>query len=81
MGVVGAVCGLILYYLWVAVIIGIQFTFFAEPNATGAFVGPLPLMIRTWLIAGTLPFFIIFGHYWTISPYFVGCGADHLPLA
>ena len=63
MGVVGAVCGLLLYYLWVAVIMAILFTFFAEPTAMGVFKVAFPLMARTWLIAGTLPFFIIFGHY------------------
>lgn len=51
-GVVGVVCGLFLYYFWVAVIMAIQFTFFAEPNAMGAFTVNIPLMVQTWLTAG-----------------------------
>ncbi|MCK9277428.1 MAG: hypothetical protein M0P22_05005 [Methanoculleus sp.] len=47
MGIVGVVCGLFLYYFWVAVIMAIQFTFFAEPNAIGVFTVEFPLSIRT----------------------------------
>lgn len=63
MGVVGVVCGLFLYYFWVAVIMAIQFTFVAEPNAIGVFTVEFPLSIRTWLTAGLSPFFVLSGYY------------------
>jgi hypothetical protein len=42
MGIVGVVCGVFLYYLWVAVIMAILFTFFAESNAMGVFTPHSP---------------------------------------
>jgi len=62
-GVAGIICGLFLYYFWVAVIMAIQFTFFAETSAMGVSTVVIPLMPRTWLTAGPLPFFLILGHY------------------
>jgi hypothetical protein len=63
MGVVGVVCGVVLYCVWCIAIMAILFTFFAEPNAMGVVIVICPIMIRTWLTAGPLPFFILFGHY------------------
>jgi len=62
-GVVGIICGLFLYYFWVAVIMAIQFTFFAETSAMGVSTVMIPLMPRAWLVAGPLPFFLILGYH------------------
>ncbi len=63
MAIVGVVCGAVLYCIWCVAIMAVLFTFFAEPNAMGVFIVTFPIMIRTWLLAGPLPFFILFGHY------------------
>lgn len=63
MGVVGVLFGLFLYFLWFVAIMAIMFTFFTAPIDMGVSMVTFPLSIRTWLIAGALPFFILFGHY------------------
>lgn len=62
-GVLGALFGVFLYYVWVAVLMAILFTFFAEPNAMGAFIVKFPQMVQVWLNAGMLPVFIILGYH------------------
>ena len=63
LGVVGILFGVFLYFLWFVAIMAIMFTFFAPPDAMGVFTVTFPLWIRTWLTAGTLPSFMLFGHY------------------
>jgi hypothetical protein len=58
----GVVCGIFLYYLWVAVIMAILFAFFTEPTAMGVATVTFLHIIRTWLTAGLLPFFTLSGH-------------------
>lgn len=62
-GVIGILFGVLLYYLWVAGIIAMLFTFFTEPSGMGVFTVKFPHAVQTWLVTGTLPFFIISGHY------------------
>ncbi|WP_241481294.1 hypothetical protein [Methanoculleus sediminis] len=62
-GVLGALFGVFLYYLWVAVLMAILFAFFAEPNAMGAFIVEFPQMVQIWLNTGMLPLFIILGYH------------------
>ncbi|MDD3071487.1 hypothetical protein [Methanoculleus horonobensis] len=62
-GVLGALFGLFLYYVWIAVLMAILFTFFAEPNAMGAFIVEFSQMVQVWLSAGMLPVFITLGYH------------------
>jgi len=48
------VCGLFLYYLWVAVITAILFNYFAELNAMEVLIVTFPLMIWICVNVGLL---------------------------
>lgn len=71
--VIGTIFGLILYYLWIFILIKLQFVFFQEEtviHGTQIIKARIPeqyLQITQWLSTGLLPFFLIAGYYLLFS--------------
>lgn len=65
-GVLGILFGLVLYYIWVALLLFLSYYFFAEESIVeGSKVLTLRIssQVFNWLIGGLIPAFLIFGHY------------------
>ncbi|NJD76964.1 MAG: hypothetical protein FIB08_07705 [Candidatus Methanoperedens sp.] len=67
--IIGTIFGLILYYLWVFLLIRLQFVFFSEKTIIlgdeiiKANIPEQYLQIIQWLSIGLLPFFLMAGRY------------------
>lgn len=65
-GVLGIFFGLILYYIWVALLLFLSFYFFAEESiveSSKVFTVHNSNQVFNWLIGGLIPAFLILGHY------------------
>ena len=78
--IIGTIFGLILYYLFIFILIKLQFVFFSEKTVIlgneiiKAKIPEQYLQIIAWITTGILPFFLIVGHYLLCSNAIDGGG-------